>query len=253
MRGRSASRTDSHTASISAFTARASAVITGPFTERAISCTALKSPGEEQGNPASITSTFSRANWCASSSFSRPVRLAPGDCSPSRRVVSKMCTLCSMSHSRGWRATRSPPIAALGSRRSPEGRYGDSRAPHKCKKPFVSPTETKGHPFRGTTLLDRRSRARPPLPLRPLGRQRLPAYGGRDRPGLLPAFLAPVSAGNSRASSGGSCDAGFQRPGSLAVRTAALLLPFTVFRAYSFICVYYRHETPACQASCHCK
>src|SRR3989344_2108866 len=45
------------------------------------------------GKPASITSTFKRANCWATSNFSAASMLQPGDCSPSRKVVSKMMTL----------------------------------------------------------------------------------------------------------------------------------------------------------------
>jgi hypothetical protein len=59
---------------------------------REMRCTALKSPGEEMGKPASITSTpISSSTW-AISTFSLTLRAAPGDCSPSRRVVSRMIT-----------------------------------------------------------------------------------------------------------------------------------------------------------------
>lgn len=45
------------------------------------------------GNPASMTSTFMRTSWRAMTSFSSVFMDAPGDCSPSRRVVSKMAIL----------------------------------------------------------------------------------------------------------------------------------------------------------------
>src|SRR6478736_1482998 len=61
-----------------------------PLVSWAIWWTASKSPCEAAGKPASITSTFSRASWRATSSFSAAVRPAPGACSPSRRVVSKI-------------------------------------------------------------------------------------------------------------------------------------------------------------------
>ena len=64
----------------------------GPSTSRAIACTASKSPGEAIGKPASMTSTPSRASWCAISSFSVVFSEMPGDCSPSRSVVSKIST-----------------------------------------------------------------------------------------------------------------------------------------------------------------
>ena len=64
----------------------------GPWTSREIASTASKSPGEAIGKPASMTSTFSRASWWAISSFSAVLSEMPGDCSPSRRVVSKIRT-----------------------------------------------------------------------------------------------------------------------------------------------------------------
>ena len=69
---------------------------------RAMACTASKSPIELAGNPASITSTLRRSSWRAIRSFSSRVMDAPGDCSPSRKVVSKMISLSVMgSCSRG--------------------------------------------------------------------------------------------------------------------------------------------------------
>ncbi len=55
----------------------------------AIARTASRSSGDAAGKPASITSTPSRARARATSSFSAEVSVAPGDCSPSRSVVSK--------------------------------------------------------------------------------------------------------------------------------------------------------------------
>ena len=52
--------------------------------------TLSKSPGLEIGKPASMTSTPSRTSCRAISSFSSVFIEAPGDCSPSRSVVSKM-------------------------------------------------------------------------------------------------------------------------------------------------------------------
>src|SRR3546814_9927743 len=49
-----------------------------------------KSPCEAAAKPASITSTFKRSSCRAMRSFSSLVIDAPGDCSPSRRVVSKI-------------------------------------------------------------------------------------------------------------------------------------------------------------------
>src|SRR6188474_249741 len=59
----------------------------------AMAWTDSKSPCEEMGNPASMTSTPRSSSCRAISSFSWKLRVAPGDCSPSRRVVSKMRTV----------------------------------------------------------------------------------------------------------------------------------------------------------------
>ena len=53
-------------------------------------CTASKSPGEAMGKPASMMSTPRSTRAWATSIFSARFMLAPGDCSPSRSVVSKM-------------------------------------------------------------------------------------------------------------------------------------------------------------------
>src|SRR6516162_8699465 len=81
-------------ASMSSGTARDKPQITGPSISWAIRLTASKSSGEEAGYPASITSTFSRANCRASVSLSLLPSLVPAACSPSLSVVSKTATLC---------------------------------------------------------------------------------------------------------------------------------------------------------------
>src|SRR5215203_1968020 len=70
--------------------ARASEHTVEPLMAWAIALTASKSPFDDAAKPASITSTLSRSSWRAMRSFSSLVIEAPGDCSPSRRVVSKM-------------------------------------------------------------------------------------------------------------------------------------------------------------------
>ena len=92
IRGRWASLIAPQAASMSALWVRARPQTTGPSTPREIASTASKSPGEVIGKPASITSTPSRASCCAISTFSAVLSEIPGDCSPSRRVVSKMWT-----------------------------------------------------------------------------------------------------------------------------------------------------------------
>src|SRR5436305_13478573 len=56
----------------------------------ATALTAAKSPSEAIGNPASIMSTPSDCSFRARSSFSVRFIEQPGDCSPSRKVVSKI-------------------------------------------------------------------------------------------------------------------------------------------------------------------
>ena len=65
-----------------------------------------KSPLELAAKPASITSTRRRSSWRAMRIFSSRVMEAPGDCSPSRKVVSKMMSLSDMVFSLGWYAVR---------------------------------------------------------------------------------------------------------------------------------------------------
>jgi hypothetical protein len=58
--------------------------------------TESKSPGDEAGKPASITSTPNLSSCLAILSFSALFMLAPGDCSPSLNVVSKNITRSSI-------------------------------------------------------------------------------------------------------------------------------------------------------------
>ena len=61
---------------------------TTTFTSSEIRFTASNCSGEETGNPASMISTFIFSNCRAISIFSCIFNEAPGDCSPSRKVVS---------------------------------------------------------------------------------------------------------------------------------------------------------------------
>src|SRR5262249_10264396 len=72
--------------------ARASPQTTEFLVRWAISCTAAKSPSEAIGKPASMMSTPIWSSTSATSSFSSWVMVAPGHCSPSRNLVSKMTT-----------------------------------------------------------------------------------------------------------------------------------------------------------------
>src|SRR6202789_1162971 len=75
--------------SMSSRLALARAAIRTPLTSFAIVRTDSKSPEEAMGNPASMISTPRVASWWAMRSFSAWCMVQPGDCSPSRRVVSK--------------------------------------------------------------------------------------------------------------------------------------------------------------------
>ena len=90
MRGVSATLTASQHTRMSWSMARARPAMRGPWTSVAIALTASKSSGEATGKPASMMSTCSLASWRATSSFSVLFMVAPGACSPSRSVVSKI-------------------------------------------------------------------------------------------------------------------------------------------------------------------
>ena len=90
MRARSAGLSASAARAMSERLERARPQMIGPRMSLEISCTASKSPFEAMGNPASITSTPSSASISAMRIFSSKFIEAPGECSPSRSVVSKM-------------------------------------------------------------------------------------------------------------------------------------------------------------------
>src|SRR5436190_15830059 len=92
MRARAASFKARHAVSMSSRLQRARPAMIGPRTSRATRFTDSQSPREAIGKPASMTSTPSSASAFATRSFSGCVMLQPGDCSPSRSVVSKMRT-----------------------------------------------------------------------------------------------------------------------------------------------------------------
>ena len=96
MRGTSATLTASQQTRMSSSMARARPAMRGPLTSVAMACTASKSSGEAIGNPASMMSTRSLASWWATSSFSALFKVAPGACSPSRSVVSKILMYLSL-------------------------------------------------------------------------------------------------------------------------------------------------------------
>src|SRR5215212_2118274 len=129
MRGRSESRTAFHAASMSCLPVRAKPQMTGPSTSRAIAWTASKSPGDVIGNPASMMSTPSRASCSAISTFSDLFSEMPGDCSPSRSVVSKIRTrfASSLIVSPGFRFLSPVGLAASAAATHHSPRRGRSR------------------------------------------------------------------------------------------------------------------------------
>src|SRR5882757_4292430 len=91
-RPRLANFTASAQRSMSFGLARERPAMTEFLERRAISLTAWKSPSEVIGKPASMTSTPMSSSISAISIFSSNVMVAPGHCSPSRRVVSNTMT-----------------------------------------------------------------------------------------------------------------------------------------------------------------
>src|ERR1017187_2548347 len=92
MRGRLACSRLLAVRSTSGVQQRASAATCAQGNSRLTASTAWKSPSLAMGKPASRMSTPSSTSFRAIFSFSGTVMLQPGDCSPSRRVVSKMYT-----------------------------------------------------------------------------------------------------------------------------------------------------------------
>src|SRR5215468_10610909 len=92
MRGRAACESASQARSMSSGVVRHSAAMMGRRQVFATSRTAAKSSSEAIGKPASIISTPSASSCRAILSFSSRFMLHPGDCSPSRNVVSKIAT-----------------------------------------------------------------------------------------------------------------------------------------------------------------
>src|SRR6185369_4138453 len=92
MRGLAAGFSADATRSMSSRLQRARPQMIGPCTSRATAFTLSQSPREAAGKPASMTSTPRSASARATRSFSGCAMLQPGDCSPSRSVVSKIIT-----------------------------------------------------------------------------------------------------------------------------------------------------------------
>ena len=92
MRGLRARRIASQVASTSSGTARASAHTQASRTWAATAATDARSPGDETGKPASITSTFIASSSSAISTLAFLEKNTPAACSPSRSVVSNTVT-----------------------------------------------------------------------------------------------------------------------------------------------------------------
>ena len=93
MRGLRAWRTASPQRAMSPSMARASPAIVAFSACLAMAETASKSPMEAMGKPASMMSTPMASSRAATASLSSNAMVAPGHCSPSRNVVSKMTIL----------------------------------------------------------------------------------------------------------------------------------------------------------------
>ena len=89
MRARSANCSARAAISMSSVLARASDAMRGLRTAWVMVAMAAKSPSEAMAKPASMMSTPRSSRAWAMVSFSCVVMLQPGDCSPSRSVVSK--------------------------------------------------------------------------------------------------------------------------------------------------------------------
>ncbi len=98
--------------SISPFTARAKLQTVESFITSATARTDSKSPGLAIAKPASMTSTRIFSSIFAMRTFSSRVIEAPGLCSPSRKVVSKITSLSLLlikkSHEIYWLIIRQP-------------------------------------------------------------------------------------------------------------------------------------------------
>ena len=96
MRALSARRMEFQAASMSCSRQRASEQMVAPRTVSAMAAIAAASPGEAAAKPASMISTLRASSCFATSIFSFRFMLQPGDCSPSRSVVSKILIVLPM-------------------------------------------------------------------------------------------------------------------------------------------------------------
>ncbi|KAL2521527.1 Uncharacterized protein Fot_25450 [Forsythia ovata] len=87
---------------------------------------------EEADNPESIIYMPSLASWRVMSSFSLVVKVAPGDCLPSRSVVSKIRTYFGQEY--GWGYT---PVGCHGGSSKGQGHFCHLRSPWRLKRKRV--------------------------------------------------------------------------------------------------------------------
>ncbi|KAL2521658.1 Uncharacterized protein Fot_25581 [Forsythia ovata] len=100
--------------------------------DNAINFTTLKSASEEADNPESIIYMPSLASWRVMSSFSLVVKVASGDCLPSRSVVSKIRTYFGQEY--GWGYT---PVGCHGGSSKGQGHFCHLRSPWRLKRKRV--------------------------------------------------------------------------------------------------------------------
>ena len=107
-------------------TQRASEQMVAPRTVSAMAAMAAASPGEAAAKPASMISTLRASSCFATSIFSFRFMLQPGDCSPSRSVVSKILNCSShgilsspiQNFIRAYRDKKAPSLNPIIKRRS---------------------------------------------------------------------------------------------------------------------------------------
>ena len=135
-----------------------------PAVSAAMRWTASKSPGEAAGKPASMTSTLQAGQLARDLQLLAEVSEAPGACSPSRRVVSKMCTGTSVlgsplpgvvaghaalvvvvGRAAPWRRLRCPALPRPGSARSSSSAAGRRPARSGGRGRLAQPRGTRRH------------------------------------------------------------------------------------------------------------
>src|SRR5579871_3242164 len=176
--GRFAFSTARTARSMSCSRVRASESTIGRVTASAIRRTESKSPSDDAANPASITSTPRCSSWRAIASFSSAFMVAPSDCSPSRSVVSQICT----------RSMLTPSCPRAPSARHPPA--SETKTPRAVNPPVASSSSFGTGPY---------TAARPPGGLESSRPRRSPSVAGRSRSFILrssypcPAALSSVT------------------------------------------------------------